>query len=228
MTEAWFLPVAERYRPETCVSHNRLKGNGHRRGYQPQGRRVREPRKRFPNAGCRLRRLCCPSVHVGAKLRAWCDAEAPSVSGNDHSLVPCGVGIAGRLQQVAPLPGVRERHSRDIGACEEQLFIAPVAFATTTRRASMGVPRSFPFVPGVYQRQSIVVDLGTVVPRGRYLKSIFLICRRCAPPVTPARLTSFALQRTHGCETVRLRGNEGSRRAQHRTFMFAGPWDARE
>ena len=82
------------------------------------------------------------------------------------------------------------------------------------------------FVPGVYQRQSIVVDLGTVVPRGRYLKSIFLICRRCAPPVTPARLTSFALQRTHGCETVRLRGNEGSRRAQHRTFMFAGPWDA--
>ena len=124
------------------------------------------PRKRFPNAArCRLRRLCCPSVRVGRKLWAWRDAEAPSVSGNDHSLVPCGVGIAGRLQQVAPLPGVRERHSRDIGACEEQLFIAPVAFATTTRRASMGVPRSFPFVPGVYQRQSIVVDLGATAPR---------------------------------------------------------------
>ena len=181
-----------------------------------------EPRKRFPNAArCRLRRLCCPSVRVGAKLRAWRDAEAPSVSGNDHSLVPCGVGIAGRLQQVAPLPGVRERHSRDIGACEEQLFIAPVAFATTTRRASMGVPRSFPFVPGVYQRQSLVVDSGSSTPASISPKAFSLICRRHAPPATPVWPTSFAPQRTHACRTFRLRGYGGSRRAQHRTFMFA-------
>ena len=115
-------------------------------------------------------------------------------------------------------------HQRRRPASSERLNRAAPSLPVTVQRSA----RIFSFVPGVYQRQSIVVDLGTVVPRGRYLKSIFLICRRCAPPVTPARLTSFALQRTHGCETVRLRGNEGSRRAQHRTFMFAGPWDARE
>ena len=183
-----------------------------------------EPRKRFPNAArCRLCRLCCPSVRVGAKLRAWRDAEAPSVSGNDHSLVPCGVGIAGRLQQVAPLPGVRERHSRDIGACEEQLFIAPVAFATTTRRASMGVPRSFPFVPGVYQRQSIVVDLGATAPRGHRLGTLLQNCRRRALPATSIRPTSFAPQRTHASDTFRLQGFEWSRCTQHRACLFAGP-----
>ena len=55
MTEAWFPPVAGRYRPETCVSHNRLKGNGHRRGYQPQGRRVASQENGFrtqPAAAC--------------------------------------------------------------------------------------------------------------------------------------------------------------------------------
>ena len=60
-------------------------------------------------------RLCCPSARVGTKLRGWRGAESPSVSGNAHSFVPCGVGIAGRLQQVAPLPGVRE----DIPATSE-------------------------------------------------------------------------------------------------------------
>ena len=86
--------------------------------------------------------------------------------------------------------------------------------------------RIFPFVPGVYQRQSLVVDPGSGVPRGRILESLFLICRRRAPPATPARPTSFAPQCTHACRTFRLRGNEGYRRAQHRTFMFAGPWHA--
>ena len=41
VSEARFSPVAGRYRPEKCATNNRLKGNGHRRGYQPQGRRVR-------------------------------------------------------------------------------------------------------------------------------------------------------------------------------------------
>ena len=86
----------------------------------------------------------------------------------------------------------------------------------------------FLFELGVYQRHSIVVDPGSSVQRGHSPESLFLRCRRHAPPATPVWPTSFAPQRTHACRTFRIRGYGGSRRAQHRTFMFAGPRDARE
>ena len=223
MTEARFSPVAGRYRPEPGVSHNRLKGNGHRRGYQPQGRRVRAKKTVSERSRCRLRRPCCPSVRVGAKLRAWRDAEAPSVSGNDHSLVPCGVGIRRSAAASCPAPRSAGTAFPRHRGLRRTAFIAPVAFATTTRRASMGVPRSFPFVPGIYQRQSIVVDLGATAPRGHRLGTLLQNCRRRALPATSIRPTSFAPQRTHASDTFRLQGFEWSRCTQHRACLFAGP-----
>ena len=84
------------------------------------------------------------------------------------------------------------------------------------------------FVSGVYQRQSPVVDPGTVPPRGRRLGTFPQTCRRCAPPVTSARPTSFASQRTQASFTFQIRGFGWSRCKQHGTFMFASPRDARE
>ena len=84
------------------------------------------------------------------------------------------------------------------------------------------------FVSGVYQRQSPVVDPGTVPPRGRRLGTFPQTCRRCAPPVTSVRPTSFASQRTQASFTFRIRGFGWSRCKQHGTSMFASPRDARE
>ena len=69
---------------------------------------------------------------------------------------------------------------------------------------------------------------GTVPPRGRRLGTFPQTCRRCAPPVTSVRPTSFASQRTQASFTFQIRGFGWSRCKQHGTFMFASPRDARE
>ena len=99
-------------------------------------------------------------------------------------------------------------------------------FPADRRGSADGQKKSF--VSGVYQRQSPVVDPGTVPPRGRRLGTFPQTCRRCAPPVTSVRPTSFASQRTQASFTFRIRGFGWSRCKQHGTFMFASPRDARE
>ena len=80
----------------------------------------------------------------------------------------------------------------------------------------------FPVAPGVYQRQSIVVDPGVTAPRGHRLGTLFPTCRRHAPPVTSIRPASFAPQHTHASKTFPSLGIEWCRSTQHRTCLFAG------
>ena len=67
------------------------------------------------------------------------------------------------------------------------------------------VGQNFSFEPGVYQRQSLVVDLGAAVPRDHRLGSLVRTCRRRTPPATPVWPTFFAPQRTHAPKPFRPR-----------------------
>ena len=141
--------------------------------------------RRWPPAGC-----------VGLQER-WHDHWSPAWGSLRFR---SNAALLSPRSMEGPVP-VGLCHRRRRPASSERWSRAALSFPVAIRRSAS----IFSFEPGVYQRQSLVVDLGAAVPRGHRLGSLVRTCRRRTPPATPVWPTFFAPQRTHAPKPFRPR-----------------------